>query len=328
MRRGRGYFPSRDGLAKILVSKRNDEEHPCQRSGDESDDRCLEFLGTNGTWVQDWDYAKRYGQFSQPRFIGLGPFVKRTWGRFKPSADAPVAWETSWRWVDHTSESCQIDYTLDINQTCSLLAKLGVDRIFFLGDSLSNSQYSSLINKMGGHQRLANYTDFGGGVQECTLLCTGQNADIRTRGTREGGGKAFPHSKEVTPTYLSNRSREFLTSSPQRVLAVLNIGVHYHDMPTYQTGLAELFGLFDELARPDDLVFFRTTPSGHAECQPRNPRAFNFTEGIRITPWRHYSEFKPTSMHDWDKLDAYNRYIKDQLAERKNDGNASTTNIR
>jgi hypothetical protein len=308
----------------LPIGKSDNEDKKARCTNAEAELECLNVLGRNGTWVQDWDFAQRYGQYKLPRAVGMGPFVKRTRGKFKPSADAPFPWETSWKWVDHNSinqDTCQVDYTMDADKMCSVLGQLGVDRIFFLGDSLSESQYTSFLNSMG-RDRLVNYTDHVKETprinsRECTLLCKDKGFSVRTKSTKVGGGYPFAHSKIRINMTLSSKSREFLTSSPQRMLAILNIGAHYHEIKHFEEDLDTLFGWFDEFERPDDLIFFRSTPSGHKNCVPQIPRQFNFTSGIRTKPLQAYSNFKPDKTFDWNKFESYNMHTRNKLVDRR-----------
>jgi hypothetical protein len=290
-----------------------------QRTAEE----CLDVLGRDGAWVRDWDYAAHHGQYPAPRVVPRGPFLKKTWGRFRPSREAPFPWETSWRWEDRNSllpHSCQIDHEWNGEAMCALLTALRIDRTYFFGDSLADSQFESLLNKMGPSY-VSNVTKQRGIPRtEATLSCS-RNSSIPVLMVRESGGNAFPASPR-TNMVLSDRSREFLSAPPAagagggRLLAIFNIGAHYHSTEHYREDLQKLFGWVDGLLRPSDLVFFRTTVSGHENCVPRSPRTFNFTAGIRQPPLARYDDFALTAHHDWNLFDGYNQHTRSVLQQR------------
>ena len=82
---------------------------------------CIQTLGKNGTWVQDWNYSQKYGQYSTPLVVPHGPFLQRTHSKFQPSTDAPFSWPSSWKWHDY-SQDCQVDYTASAQKWCRCLA--------------------------------------------------------------------------------------------------------------------------------------------------------------------------------------------------------------
>jgi len=135
---------------------------------------ALLHLGRDGTWIQDWDHARRHGNYPNGRVVPAkkGRAERLTHGRFRPSEEAPFPWPTSWRWAARTdrgngngnatdataeweseSESESEFYPLRVTtaeEMCHLLAsKLNVRKIAFYGDSLTMSQYESFLNLMG-----------------------------------------------------------------------------------------------------------------------------------------------------------------------------------
>jgi len=221
---------------------------------------------------------------------------------------------------------------MDADKVCSLLETLRVVRLLFLGDSLTHSQFTSFVNKMGP-RRIA---DLSGSTpaMEASLLC-GVNHQrnstiVPMLMTREhGGGQAFPRSPRTNLTF-PNRTRDFIESSSDRVLIVANIGAHYHKLSHYQEDLDLLFAWFDRLRRHNDLlVYFRRTPSGHRDCSPRFPRSFNFTAGIRDRPLASYAEFQPMTKFGWHLFDHYNVHTRQVVEKRRQQSNQEdSVNIR
>ena len=95
----------------------------------ECNDPCLWLAGINGSWVQDWDYARDYGQYPIPSVFQPGPYFFRTLGNFQPSPDSPFPYRTSFKWVDHSS--CPVEI-LTVSSFCRVLSELQIQRILFL----------------------------------------------------------------------------------------------------------------------------------------------------------------------------------------------------
>jgi hypothetical protein len=196
-------------------------------------------------------------------------------GKFKPSELAPFRWESSWKWIDYSPNGCQVDSTMSADDLCDVLSKLDVNRVLFIGNSLTNSQYLSLLNRIGS-DRIKNVTKLKHGLR-ANLACRLQSIDLLMK--MEGGGQAFPNSYQ-SKYALSNMTRQFINGDPNRLLAVMNIGAHYHQMEHYKEDLDMLVQWLQEFNRPKNLYFFRTTVPGHDRCQPRSPRQFNWTQGV------------------------------------------------
>jgi hypothetical protein len=269
---------------------------------------CLEEVGQNGTWVQDWHFAEEYGQYPEPRVLGVGPYGAKTWGKFKPSELAPFRWESSWKWIDYSPNGCQVDATMSADDLCDVLSKLDVHRVLFIGDSLTNQQYASLLNRLGS-DRIKNVTKLEYGLR-ASLACPLQSIDLLLQ--LEGGGQIFSHS-DRNEYILHNTTRHFINSDPNRLLAVMNIGAHYHKMEHYKEDLDLLIQWLQEFDRPDDLYFFRTTMPGHKRCKPRQPRNFDWTQGVRESPLKTYHDYQLTKTHDWNLFEDYNAYTRARL---------------
>jgi hypothetical protein len=270
---------------------------------------CLADVGQNGTWVQDWEFAKEFGQHSVPLVVKGGPYIGRTWGKFRPSEKAPFRWESSWKWIDYSPDGCRVDSTMSADDLCDVLAKLDVHRVLFVGDSLAKSQYHSLLNKLGSG-RIKNITKSTRWLQ-ASLACRSHSIDLLGE-HQQGGGQAFDHS-ERKEYALSNKTRQFINSDPNRLLAVMNIGAHYHKMEHYKEDLDLLIQGLQEFNRPSDLYFFRTTVPGHAKCKPRNALRFDWKKGGREVPLKTYRDYKRVKLHDWNLFEDYNTYTRARL---------------
>lgn len=291
----------------------------------ECQDSCLWKSGINGSWIQDFDFARDHGQYQNPWVIEEGPFQRRTAGAFRPSEDAPFPWRTSWSWVDHETD-CQIEI-LTLNKFCEALKTLKIDRILFFGDSLTEAMYKGLANKIGRR----NFRLSPDSKRNASMICS-EGLD-NVEGVVSGSNKTVPvfHKKvtvEKVPPNTTRKKiefdsdvRQFLTGSADRVLAVFNVGAHYRNVDHYQQDLSVMLNLFSEIKRPQDLYIFRATSPGHEGCRPRT-RKFNWKVGTRIVPLPKYEDYKVTVGHryDWDKFEGYNYYTKQVLLEHNQKG--------
>jgi hypothetical protein len=269
--------------------------------------KCSKILGQNGTWIQDWNYSATHGQYPS-RVTPHGPFEKRTHGKFQPSDDAPFPWPTSFRWVDSNSldEGCQIDYTMHAATFCDVLLKLDIGRVLFSGDSLARGMRFSLLNMMGKE----NVQSFS---NEDHLICKEKSIPIAIhKGTGGYASRNSPHVRNIT---FDNVTRELIQSSPNRVLGIYNIGAHYREMDMYTNDFDQLLEFLEQYHRPHDLVFFRTTPPGHRNCEPRNPRSFDFRRGTREHPLASLADYKPTKTYSWNLFQEYNAYSLKRVQE-------------
>ena len=185
---------------------------------------------------------------------------------------------------------------------CSVLEALQIRRVYFFGDSLAVSQWKSLLNLLGlplVEQASVDRTE------SATIECPNAYQRIPIMVAKETGG-------DGPPMVLSDTSREFLwstnTTSNERTLSIWNIGAHYHTEKLFQHDFATLSDWMTQ--RPNDLVFFRTTPPGHADCEPRQPKQFNFTHGTRVVPLSNASQYPHTTLHDWDKMFLHNAHAQ------------------
>jgi hypothetical protein len=93
----------------------------------------------------------------------------------------------------------------------------------------------SLLNRLGS-DRIKNVIKLQHGLC-ANLACRLQSIDLLLQ-LEKGGSKAF------VLCILHNTTRQFIDSDPKRLLAVMNIGKHYHKMEHYKEDLNN---------RPNDL---------------------------------------------------------------------------
>lgn len=296
--------------------------------------QCLLSMGKNGYWEQDWKFAKEYGQFPLPWVIPAQGLVKDHEMKFLPDADAPFPWRTSWKWND---DKCQVSPMTHEN-LCHVLAELGIDRIAFYGDSLTELQYQSFVNMMGTeHTRQIESTTNRDVHDKIALVCPefsstksaavaelDENANITIPifFRRPINEDAYKQEKAIYE--IAEELHSFIHQSNQRLLGIFNIGAHYLEYDIYHDDIKNVLEAISALNRSQDLYFFRTTSPGHDQCQPRNPREFNWTKGTRDVPFKSINELK---LHtgkplkwSWDKFQFYNQYTKEIIKARQRSG--------
>jgi hypothetical protein len=285
--------------------------------------KCSKILGQNGTWIQDWNYSATHGQYPPTRrLIPLGPWARGSHGSFQPSEDAPFPWPTSFRWVDSNSldEGCQIDHTMTAATFCHVLLKLDIGSVLFSGDSMTRSMRASLLNMMGnesaqivinkgltgvmGYLTCKDSSSAGDGVKSIPIFQ--QDAT---------GGSEFRYKPRRNITF-DNVTRDHIQSSPNRVLAIYNMGAHYHGMDWYTHDFELFLEWLEQHHRPHDLVFFRTTPPGHLNCEPQQPKKFDFKRGTREYPLASVADYQKTDHYDWNLFQEYNAHSLKRTQER------------
>jgi len=92
-----------------------------------------------------------------------------------------------------------------------------------------------------------------------------------------------------------------------RTLLVLNQGAHFHSMKTFRDSFDWFVDLFNKIARPRDIVVFRSTVPGHKDCFTRH----NIT--LPKMTYDKFLELYSTEMYDWNLFDSYNRYAKQKM---------------
>ena len=271
------------------------------------DDECLWKTGTNGKWIQDWDFARDHGQYHLWPYPH-GPSRRTREWKFKPDADSPFQWRTSWRWVD-SSPGCQVDI-MTREKLCSVLTKLGIARILFYGDSMSGGMYHALMNKLAEKHGDVSASAYGTG----SFVCGDENEQttVEVLFERDSGGNSMPNLPRGVYE-LNFRVQRFLADAlEKRVLAIFNIGAHYHNFTHFQEDIEVLLDTVKEISRHQDLYFFRSVSPAHEGC---GSRRVNDTQGERIEPLKSYSEYQVSNQHiyDWDSFAHYNHHAMGRI---------------
>ena len=263
--------------------------------------RCLQERGTHGHWVQDWDYAKT----AQYKTFGRYPYEQLANHYFQASPSQPFRDATSWKWQD--TNNCPTTL-ISIHGICKTVHDLGVTRIYTIGDSLSQGFSRTLRALVGFPEEAANFPC----RQVLTIPCPAPYPAIQEWQSRWDGN--------VT-TLETVVDRNFIQDNDDRNLLIFNIGVHIHSMDEYKHNFQGLLTWIDTLqqTRRNDLVSFRNTSPGHANCTPlEQPRSVNWTIPFNVTPFENYADWKKTetTLFDWHLMEAFNEYSKPLIDER------------
>lgn len=105
-------------------------------------------------------------------------------------------------------------------------------------------------------------------------------------------GKDFYHQNWMEP-YVQN---------PANTLFVANTGMHTPDQETYQSDLDQFIETVHSLNRPHDMIIFRSSVPGHANCKRHKQ------------PLASASEIPPDSLYQWGSIAGYNQYTKRKLS--------------
>jgi len=299
---------------------------------------CLSSMGKDGAWVQDWNFAKNYGQFPLPWVIPAKPLLVDHELQFQPTLDSPFPWRTSWKWIDEDAD-CHVD-PMTPEVVCNVLDELGADRIAFYGDSLTESQFQSFVNMMGpDNTRKIESTTDRDVSDEIGLVCrrnktghedeTDDDVIVPIFYQRSMGEAAH---KQVESAYdFSEELNSFINQSEKRMLGVFNIGAHYHNETLYQEDLSKMLDLISAFDRNQDLYFFRTTSPGHAYCEPRKPWDMDWTKGVETEPFSSIDEMRWDNVvarrWNWEKFQYHNKHTKDIMEEKHRTGKIPMVHI-
>jgi len=268
---------------------------------------CLELRGQDGKWVHDEQGYK----YPVPEFI-----PKNELTRYFGPVDG-IAPRTQWTWED-SSPQCQTQL-FSREGFCNLMVHLDLQRIFFIGDSLTFQQLRSFWQLMSteGHRsiiqhqtRKNNPSDWGG--PETKYLPFKSTIDCG-----EGGGEAT-HILEVVfkrtddlradlameeeELYHQNWLKPYLQSTANTLL-VANTGMHTPDQEAYQSDLDTFVETVHSLNRPRDVIAYRSSVPGHANCMDHKQ------------PFGSIGEFQHPDLYQWGNIDGYNQYTRHKLQE-------------
>lgn len=284
---------------------------------------CTRVRGRWGKWVQDMDYAK-VAQYVTPieGYTGMADSV------FKASPEEPFRKPTTHKWIDSFQQSCPIQL-LNLESFCNVMEALELEKVMFIGDSLTFHWSQSLWKLLGNEDTPTSGTQAGvdeGYHWERDVQCPDQkilelsffrsdNLDIHTKG-RESCGDNSGTCFEWESKYNDDRNK------PTLLLA--NTGSHTSFDENFRNDFNEFFVHLDDINRQKDVVLFRTSVPGHRECLLDNLEPYHNYTQYRSTLSDSYNPYEGTDLPNinaykafhWDNFLPYNKYVHNLLDTR------------
>jgi len=246
----------------------------------------------------------------------------------------------AWRDPPEVESRCARIAPLTAAAFCAEVRRLGIDRIVFVGDSIMFQQSYALVLQIGHdiphkdpktrRNSAGSWTsayecpgdeDGGGGGQPVELQFL--RNDFLIYGNMVTNSKSLP-GKPVLKDWIGPYR---LASSSARTLLVVNTGAHFKrgQKPSYEDVVMRFVAdAGTKFGRPNDLVFWRTTPGGHPTCgtatEPFRTQE-EYYESIRRPPKKRRGNVKA---YGWGDFDARNDYAKEALGRYNSDVDAST----
>lgn len=209
-----------------------------------------------------------------------------------------------WEWEPDRGDPLK---RLDRALFCQKLLGLGLGRVHIVGDSMSFQHFLSMYMLVDGTNDLATMpSSWGdGGYQKnitCADLAGPQNVSMR-------------FNRNDLLTRCSNKpmcgdwATEFL-SYQRKTLLILNMGAHLHSTKMFTAYIKDLYKWLKPALHTrsnQDVVFFRTTASGHVNCQ------------AHLKPLPCVELFKTTTMYDWNGFSSYNQIAADLFSKAESE---------
>lgn len=267
-----------------------------------------------GHWEQNLAVAPQL-QYRTPLNHYFG-FADR---RFQPSDNVPYRQPTTYTWVDDaTTSTCPISIqTLD--SFCDTTFRLGVKRVFVLGDLVSNSMALSLY-KIIGQEDTPRGTDDDQQNWETEIICpSGESVVIAfaRNDKMEDDSSACPATTSCHPW------KDRYTSFTGRTLLVSNYGTHFYSEDDFSRATDRFVSSVKSLGRPEDIVYYRTTMPGHDQCQ----------QNTANSPFKSFVDYEKTVTwkYSWDLFDGFNdiaaRRFREHNAIAKGRDDVATINV-
>eukprot|EP00539_Tryblionella_compressa_P006937 CAMPEP_0178765496 /NCGR_PEP_ID=MMETSP0744-20121128/18484_1 /TAXON_ID=913974 /ORGANISM="Nitzschia punctata, Strain CCMP561" /LENGTH=421 /DNA_ID=CAMNT_0020420999 /DNA_START=30 /DNA_END=1295 /DNA_ORIENTATION=- len=271
---------------------------------------CLEVRGKSGQWVYRNDSGWSYKTPIRVDGAGKADIVFRSQVRGNTAGMTflPV---TSWMWNEDSD--CEIHRLKGKDEFCRVVfRRLKIRRLFFVGDSLTYMFLESMW-KLLGHtddpgKQFAPFhrtIDCGNGVgssnastSQFLLDVAYVRNDFLTNQTQK---KGCP-SPELNKDGLCNAwFHEYSNGTSDKTLLIVNTGLHVHGQATFEQVFDDFVDTIEDSHRTNDIIVYRTAVPGHEDC-----RQFN-------APLSNYSQYRPSTKYDWDKVEGYNRYAVEKI---------------
>mmetsp|Transcript_8397 Transcript_8397/g.18151 ORF Transcript_8397/g.18151 Transcript_8397/m.18151 type:complete len:455 (+) Transcript_8397:242-1606(+) len=303
-------------------------------------DYCLSNRGTRGNWY----YNPTMGQET----FYVNGFRSSRWYRENKNNLTSAAYPGNmYAWNDSATSGehrCRPISPLTKKSFCDAMGRLELRRILFVGDSLAGSQLNSLVSLLGygacdfvpcrRSQAIARDSI------ECTLKSSGEfsvgvsfhrenlGANLHLTDTSGRDDAAREHRQqfgaEIPYCAGGDAGRPELNASgiyycpwhdaynstQNRTLLILNQGAHFHSVGSFSRSMEQFIESFNTLAHRGDVVVFRSTVPGHADC-------FDSNTSISPSDMTHekFIERYGTTKYDWNLFDEYNAIAKRSLKD-------------
>jgi hypothetical protein len=277
---------------------------------------CRLLRGKVGQWEQDFDYASQ-AAYRVPLLHHSG--AAETIFRQRAPKDGPLEQQfrpaATYRWQEtFYNGSCDVPLVTR-EGICSLLNKMGIGRIFFLGDSLSLEQALSLWMLLGPEvdfllkdQSAARYIIDCPNVDGFSFVLQFiRNDELLINDLPVSVPDHVMNCKNYCHPWVDSYISESL-----RTLSIINIGAHLHDRNLFERGMVRFIETFDGLGRVNDIVMIRTLVPGHKMCG---------RPGLK--PYRSFGEYindatmeGTKDTYNWEVFSFYNDFVSRLLDNR------------
>jgi len=294
---------------KLTIENIQDLHNRMEHSG-----KCRHLRGRFGQWVQDLSMAPmlQYGSPLNHHVYGQADKA------YQPTQANPFRRSTTFRWEATEFPFCGVNNLMTKENLCQALESLGITQFFIVGDSLQQSQAFSLWKLLLGHETeedpiLIHEAPRPNLVKD--LQCP--NSIIQFSYTRNDQLKENKLPVSI-PDEVGNCSMycypwtDSYQSHPGKTLLLASVGAHFHDELIFHEAFDEFTRTIDSIRRPEDIVLFRTTVPGHADCHDE-------VVPDKKKPFDSWFEYEPTitDVYSWDKFINYNEYAERVLYERR-----------
>jgi hypothetical protein len=271
-----------------------------------ADDDCVSTRGALGQWMKD-DAREHDQQYAMP--------LHHIWGRTDERYHELVETQgptfhngeehrsaTQYHWLDQSS-TCQIDY-VERQELCQLTEQMGVKRIFFLGDSLTQEQAISLwmLMRVPEPTTILDDSRFERSIQ-CSPTHTLHIVFIHNEALLETPDPVSMTSDAKKGNCCPDRScycypwfHEY-SNFDGRTIVVANPGHSLTTPHAYREALGHFVQHINDSHR-SDLVFLRTSVPGHVQCDMHTIHPYHDIYGLTLIT-NQYEKGKP-------ELPAYN----------------------
>lgn len=202
------------------------------------------------------------------------------------------------------------------NSFCNIFSgKLGISRVFMVGDSLQQSQAFGLWKLLGFKDDPISRPDIGknGPNFKRTIQCAGEKevelVFVRNDQIIENDLPVSIPDKIGNCAKFCHKWSEEYSNYPmeKRTLLVASAGSHFSTTASFQRAFSDFYLQVRKLKRKNDIVLFRTSVPGHEGCD-----SFGKHGEVVVEPFESYNDYKPTisTMYSWDIFIEHNKFAE------------------